>query len=504
MNTEEKKSHNQKRRSLLERIHLRYEIRRAYWKAVFDDVPRPLFSRHFIMFLISLGLSTGATFALLQTQPQEIAFMLGIFILAALLWVTEALPLFATALLVIGLEIILLANPGEWIGFGFELGDSPSYREILSPFADPILILFLGGFILARAAVKEGVDRALASSILKIFGAQPTMVILGMMLITGVFSMFMSNTATTAMMITLVSPLFINLKEDDPLRKGLVLCIPVAANIGGMGTPIGSPPNAVAIGFLRTEGINISFLNWMVIGVPLAIILLLIAWFLITRVFKSPDPNVKLETRKTDIKKRGWFVITIFSITILLWMTDQIHGLPSAVTALFPVIVFTSTGVIDRHDYNNLEWHILALIAGGIALGLGMKLSGLDVLIVSLIPTESPFIFGLLIVFTVLLSIFMSNTAAANLLIPLGITLATLSFGIGKVEVAYYGLSIALASSAAMALPISTPPNAIAYAQGTLVSKDFIKVGGILSVAAILLIALFGPEVIGFWADHLK
>lgn len=455
------------------------------------------------MFLVSLLVSAGATYILLQTQKQEIAFMLGIFLLAALLWVTEALPLFATALLVIGLEIILLANPGEWVGFGFELGGNPSYREILSPFSDPILILFLGGFILARAAVKEGVDRALASSILKIFGSKPNMVILGMMLITAGFSMFMSNTATTAMMITLVSPLFINLKEDDPLRKGLVLSIPVAANIGGMGTPIGSPPNAVAIGFLRTEGIDISFLNWMVIGVPLVFILLAIAWVLISKIFKSPDPDVRLRTKKTEIKGRGWFVITIFSLTILLWMSDQLHGLPSAVTALFPVIVFTSTGVIDRRDYNSLEWHILALIAGGIALGLGMKLSGLDILIVGMIPTDSTFIFVLLIVFTVLLSIFMSNTAAANLLIPLGITLATLSFGIGKVEVAYYGLSIALASSAAMALPISTPPNAIAYAQGTLVSKDFIKVGGLISFTAILLIGLFGPQVIGFWADLL-
>lgn len=494
---------SQHRRKLFERIHLRYEVKRAYLKA-FDYFPRPIITKHFWMFLGSLAISTVATFLLLEQQKQEIAFMLVIFLLAALLWVTEALPLFATALLVIGLEIILLANPGEWKGVGFSLGANPSYREILSPFADPILILFLGGFILARAAVKEGVDKALASTILKVFGDKPNMVILGMMLITAGFSMFMSNTATTAMMITLVSPLFLNLQEDDPLRKGLVLSVPVAANIGGMGTPIGSPPNAVAIGFLRTEGIDISFLNWMIIGVPLVFILLFIAWILITRMFRSPDLTVRLQTKKRQIKGRGWFVITIFSMTILLWMTDSLHGLPSAVTALFPVIVFTSTSIIDRQDYNNLEWHILALIAGGIALGLGMKLSGLDVMIVQLIPTESSFIFVLLVLATVLLSIFMSNTAAANLLIPLGITLATLAFGIGEVQVVYYGLSIALASSAAMALPISTPPNAIAYAQGTLVSKDFIRVGGLISLAAVLLIGLFGPQVIEFWAVYLK
>lgn len=492
------------RLKLFERIHLRFEIDRVNPLTALSNFQRPLLSKHLMMFLSSVLVSSVVVFMLLKTQNQEIAFMGGIFVLAALLWVTEALPLFATALLVIGLQIILLANPGEWRGFGFEQGIGPTYREILAPFADPILILFLGGFMLARAAVKEGVDKALASSILKVFGGKPSSVMLGLMLITGGFSMFMSNTATTAMMITLVSPLFIALKDDDPLRKGLVLCIPSAANIGGMGTPIGSPPNAVAIGFLRSEGININFLNWMIIGVPLVLILLFVAWLIISRLYQSPNKDVVLSTRRREIKPRGWFVITIFSATILLWLTDQWHGLPSAVTALFPIIVFTATGVIDRKDYNNLEWHIIALIAGGIGLGIGMKMSGLDVILLSLIPTTSSYVFLLLIAATILLSIFMSNTAAANLIIPLGISLATLSFGIGQVQVAYYGISIALASSVAMALPISTPPNAIAYAKGYLATSDFVRVGVVMSILAVILIGIFGPDVISFWQGYLK
>lgn len=487
------------RRKLFERIHLRFEIERAHLREALSYVPRPLLSRHLLLFLGSLIMASMVSVLMLKNQPQEIAFMGGVFVLAALLWVTEALPLFATALLVIGLEIILLANPGGWSGFGFSSGINPVYKDILSPFADPILILFLGGFILARAAVKEGVDKALASSILRVFGGKPTMVLLGLMLITAVFSMFMSNTATTAMMITLVSPLFVNLPNGDPLRKGLILCIPCAANIGGMGTPIGSPPNAVAIGFLRNEGVPVDFLTWMVIAVPLVMLLLLISWWVISRVYRSSDPEARLISQKQAIKPRGWFVISIFSITILLWLTDQWHGLPSAVTALFPVLVFTATSIIDRKDYNSLEWHILALIAGGIALGLGMKLSGLDRVLVALIPTSSSFVFTLLIVATVILSIFMSNTAAANLIIPLGISLATMSFGSGEPQVAYYGLSIALASSAAMALPISTPPNAIAYAKGMVETKDFVKIGGFVSLLAIILISLLGPQIIGFW-----
>lgn len=490
-----------RRRKLFERIHLRFEIDRAYVREALSYVPRPLYSRHLLMFVGSAVLATLTVLLLIGSQPREIAFMGGIFVFAALLWVTEALPLFATALVVIGLEIILLANPGEWSGFGFSSGGSPDYRQILSPFADPILILFLGGFILARAAVKEGVDRALAASVLSVFGSKPAMVTLGLMLITATFSMFMSNTATTAMMITLVSPLLINIESDDPFRKGLILCIPFAANIGGMGTPIGSPPNAVAIGFLRNAGQTVGFLDWMLIAVPLAMFLLLVAWLVINRVYRSPAENLKLKAEARKIKPRGWFVIMVFILTISLWLTDQWHGLPTAVTAMLPVILFTATNIIDRKDYNNLEWHILALIAGGIALGLGMKLSGLDEAVVALIPGSSAFVFILLVVATVLLSIFMSNTAAANLLIPLGISLASAAPEGSSMQMIIYGLSIALASSVAMALPISTPPNAIAYARGIIETRDFVKVGGFLSLMAIVLIGLLGAEVIGFWLN---
>ena len=488
-----------RKRKLFERIHLRFELDRAYFREALAYVPRPLYSRHLLMFLGSTVLAALTVWLTLAHQPREIAFMSGIFVLAALLWVTEALPLFATALVVIGLEIILLANPGSWSGFGFANGMNPNYKDILSPFSDPILILFLGGFILARAAVKEGVDRALASSVLRIFGQKPIMVTLGLMLITATFSMFMSNTATTAMMITLVSPLLVNIPTEDPFRKGLLLCIPFAANIGGMGTPIGSPPNAVAIGFLRNAGQPVGFLDWMLIGVPLALLLLLLAWLVLNRIYRSPAKDLQLQAHAEKIKPRGWFVVAVFCVTILLWLTDQWHGLPTAVTALLPVILFTATNIIDRKDYNNLEWHILALIAGGIALGLGMQLSGLDKVLISLIPGGSGLIFLMLIVATVLLSIFMSNTAAANLIIPLGITLAAAAPEGSGSQMVIYGVSIALASSVAMALPISTPPNAIAYAKGIIETRDFVKVGGFLSLMAIILIGIFGSGMVSFW-----
>lgn len=411
--------------------------------------------------------------------------MASIFILAGLLWVSEALPLFATALVIISLEIIFISNPGNWPGLGNPIGENPNFRTFLNPLSDPIIILFLGGFILAQASVKEGIDKALASQILRIFGAKPRVVLLGLMTITCVFSMWMSNTATTAMMITLATPLASQIPAGDPFRKSLVLSIPFAANIGGMGTPIASPPNAVAVAFLKNVGIHISFLEWMIVAIPLVIGLLLITWILLWHLYK-PNNGFSLATETHRINGRGFFVMIIFSTTILLWMSDSWHGLPTAVVALVPVVAFTTTGIIRRSDVNSLEWHILILIAGGIALGLGLKITGLDLVIVNLIPKDDAIIFPLMMVSTILLSTFMSNTAASNLLIPLGI-----SFAIGLQEQALareIGIGIALAASAAMSLPISTPPNAIAYAKGVLSSQDFSKAGVLVGIVAVILI----------------
>jgi sodium-dependent dicarboxylate transporter 2/3/5 len=133
--------------------------------------------------------------------------------------VTEALPLFATSLLVIGLQMVLLANPGDWPGLGFQSGASPSYRDILSTAADPVLVLFFGGFVLARAAVKEGVDRAISTLLLRRFGGEPRRVLLGLMLITLLFGMWMSNTATAAMMLALVTPMLAAMPPQEPFRK---------------------------------------------------------------------------------------------------------------------------------------------------------------------------------------------------------------------------------------------------------------------------------------------
>lgn len=426
--------------------------------------------------------------------PREAALMSGIFVLAAVLWVTEALPLFATSLLVVGLEIVLIANPGSWSGIGFESGQSPDYRAFVSAAADPILLLFFGGFLLARAAVNEGVDQAMSALLLRPFGSKPPMVLLGFMLVTALFSMWMSNTATTAMMIALVGPMLATMTPDEPFRKGLILSIPFAANIGGMGTPIASPPNAVAVGFLADHGLPISFLDWMLVTVPLMVALLFFAWQLIWRVYRPKTVGLEFETQPKPLKARSWFVAGVFVITVILWLTDKWHGLPSAVVALLPAVAFTASGVLKRNDINSLDWHILILISGGIALGFGIQQTGLDQIFVGWLPiregTPVIVITIILVSATVVLSTFMSNTAAANLLLPIGISTATVLGENVDGLMVQFALSIALTASVAMALPISTPPNAIAYGRGDLEVRDMARVGGIIGAVAVIAIVM--------------
>ena len=463
-------------------------------------VRRPFQSRPVVYFVLATVLAAALALYLLSTPiPQEAAFMAGIFVMAALLWTTEALPLFATALLVMGLEIILLANPGEWGGLGFEAAPSPDFRVFLAPLADPIIILFLGGFLLARASVKEGVDRALASIILRLFRGQPFFVMLGLMIATATFSMWMSNTAATAMMITLVAPMLTQVPAGDPMRKALILAVPFAANIGGMGTPISSPPNAVAVGFLSTAGYEVSFLEWMLIAVPLAAGLLVIAWLLLWRLYPSTSEDLTLEAQTAELDGRGLFVLAVLVLTVGLWLTDAWHGLPVAVVALVPAIAFTATGLLGQSDIDTLEWNILILIAGGLALGVGMQRTGLDQIIVDMIPATGPFVLAGMVGGTLLISTFMSNTAAANLILPVAVSLAVgvdVAAAPGAMQMA---ISIALIASLSMSLPVSTPPNAIAYAGGQLETRDFMVAGGLLGLLGLILIIFLGGPIMGFW-----
>jgi sodium-dependent dicarboxylate transporter 2/3/5 len=216
--------------------------------------------------------------------------MLAIFGAAVVLWITEAIPLSATSILVILAEILLISDEAL-VGLPSNF-EAPTYQSIFATLANPVLILFLGGFVLAETAAKYRLDRNLAGVLLRPFGDSPRAIMAGLMMITAVLSMFVSNTATTAAMMAVVIPVAGGLGPNDRLRVGLILAVPVAANIGGLGTPVGSPPNAIALGRLQDQGIEVDFVTWMALAVPVALVVLAFAWFLLTRRFPASADTI--------------------------------------------------------------------------------------------------------------------------------------------------------------------------------------------------------------------
>ncbi|WP_289761498.1 SLC13 family permease, partial [uncultured Duncaniella sp.] len=260
--------------------------------------------------------------------------VLAIFVFAALMWLFDAVPAWTTSLVVVVLLLFCASNSALWFfqsgSDGEKMTNLVNNTDILHCFADPTIMLFIGGFIIAIASTKSGLDVKLANVMLLPFGTRSENVLLGFILVTAVFSMFISNTATAAMMLTFLAPVLNALPADGKGKIGLALAIPVGANIGGMGTPIGTPPNAIALKFLNDpNGMNmgIGFGKWMMVMVPLTFVLLFIAWFVLKRLFpfKQKAIHLRIESDHTPHWKDKVVYVT-FAITVLLWLTDAITG----------------------------------------------------------------------------------------------------------------------------------------------------------------------------------
>jgi len=433
--------------------------------------------------------------------------LLGIFLLAVILWVSEAIPLFATSATVILLLILFLSDVSGKLGWAWGMAefpagmDAPAYTTFFNTLANKVLILFLGGFFLAFGAARFGVDKNLAAIMLKPFGRKPSRVLLGLMLITGVLSMWMSNTATTATIMAVVLPIIHRLEPGDKFRVGLALGVPFAANIGGMGTPIGTPPNAIVLGALSKVNPETgevigqcSFLQWMMFAVPISLVLMAAAWLLVIFLFPASKPAIEIDMNVKWVKSRSatiYYATAIF--TILMWVTGALHGINSYVVGMFPVVILLATGVVTSKNFRGLEWDVLWLVAGGIALGVGVSATGFDGWLVGLIDWNamSGSVIGIAICTTALLmSTFISNSAATNLLAPIAVAVAGAAGASSIVILAF----VALGASMAMALPISTPPNAIAYSAGSFSTKQMAISGAIIAVLGILITyLLLGP-----------
>lgn len=428
------------------------------------------------------------------TLPARI--MIAIAFIAVVFWVTECIPIPVTALLIILLQGLFGVMP---------------FSEALSYIAHPVNALLLAGFVIAASLKKYGLDRRVGLKIISFMGNKTTKIVLGVMVATAFLSMWISNTAATAIML----PIGVGVMKkalDDPkgsnTSKLMVIGTAFAANIGGIATPLGTPPVPITIGFLdEMTGISISFLGWVMRALPIVIILIPVSWKLLTW-FYTPEvdkaeegvENVKKELNEVGkLTKKQKHVIVLFAIAVVLWFLDSIGfflPLPEdwlyiASLLIAIMYVFPGIGVLKwKEASKEINWGILILIGGGLALGSGLQASGLIGIIagyLEVLLTNS----GLLMVIAVMalvtafsITFFSSLTATSSTFVPIAIALSS------KINVSPFvlGFVAGVASCFAFLLPVNTPPNALAYDTGYFKTVEMTKPGIILTLICVLVL----------------
>lgn len=435
---------------------------------------------------------TGALVAALlvwQLGPEATAVRTGLAItlFIGLLWLTEAIDITFTALLI---PVLAVAS-----------GLMPA-KAALSEFANPVIFLFLGGFALAAALTRHGIDALLGRFILNLSGRQPVLAAWGLFAGTALLSMWISNTATAAMMLPVA--LGVASRFDDPDQRTLrflLLGTAYAASIGGMGTLVGSPPNAIA-----AAQAGISFSEWLAIGLPVVLLSMPLMIAMLHRVLKPQfalrpsAPQTLLTEQPGDADRRQRLrVMVIFSAVVAGWIfsspLSQLTGITKdfdTVVALAGLLALGLSGSLSWRDIESRTgWGILLLFGGGMTLGALLESSGSSTFLAGQIRTwidGAPVWLALLamVAFIAFLSELVSNTAAAALLVPLMIPVAA-DFGLTPVAMA---ATVALAASSSFMLPVATPPNAIVFGTGWLNQKTMIRCGVWLNLILIVIVTV--------------
>ncbi len=448
-------------------------------------------------------------FITFDALPPKAHTVIGVALWMVSWWITEALSISITALLPLVLFPLFKIIP---------------IAEVGANYGSPIVFLFFGGFVLALALEKVNLHKRIALSIIKKTGTTPNRVILGFMIATAVMSMWISNTASTVVMLPIalsVIKLLINdddgfTKKDKNFALSVMLGIAFSANAGGIATVIGTPPNSVLIGLLENEyQIEISFLNWMLLGLPFSVVLIaiiyivMVKWMFPCKGLSFNTSNQVIDTELKHLGKRSKeenLVLIIFAIIVSLWifrslintlipnlaLSDTIISILGAI-ALFVVPVDLKKGhfILVWNDTTKLAWGILILFGGGLALAKGMSVSGIIDIISSAIATSNIGIFftaTLLIILMLFMTELMSNVALVSVLAPV---VAGIAIGL-EIPILYLLIPVTIASSCAFMLPMATPPNAIVFASGFVKVHQMARVGIILnSISVVLLIVVY-------------
>ncbi|MFM4647692.1 DASS family sodium-coupled anion symporter [Aeromonas bivalvium] len=407
---------------------------------------------------------------------------LGILVFIAILWLTEALHVTVTALLIPLLATLLGV---------FDMAKS------LTDFANPILFLFFGGFALAAALSKQGLDRLMAAKVMQLARGHLIWGAILLFTITAAMSMWISNTATAAMMLPLGIGLLAQLDSQRDRRTFVFVLLGIAysASIGGIGTLVGSPPNAIA-----AAQMGISFTDWMKFGMPVVLILMpcgIALLYLVTR----PDLSHRVESQHVTIhwSRDRKATLAIFLVTVVLWIGSQpiskaLGGIPQfdSLIAIGAIIAIAISRVASWDDINqNTDWGVLMLFGGGLTLSAILKATGTSAFLAehlsAVLANANLFIMLLILAaFVVFLTELVSNTATAALLIPLFAGVAE-ALGVSPVVMS---VLIAIGASCAFMLPVATPPNAIVFASGHIQQREMMRAGLALNLVFTLLLAI--------------
>lgn len=437
--------------------------------------------------LLPLAIATALfcfllNFPLFQNQQAQKA--LALLVLVALLWMTEAIPLALTGLMIpLAASFLQLVPPGK----------------AFSEFAHPILYLFMGGFVIAGALTRHGLDKLMAQQLIALARGNFYKSSILLMLATSVSACWVSNTAATAMMIPMGLGLLALLRKEAvaPESKFLILGIAYSANIGGVITMVASPPNAIGGALL-----GLSFSTWIRYALPVFLVTFPLMILLLTLYFK-PDRKMHIGQVMVigDKSTPNWTLGAIFTFTVALWMSEsvlapllKIADSFSSLVAIIAIFLVFITRVLNwKEIIKSIQWDVLLLFGGGLTLGMLIEQSGLGIILVgeiaNLITVVPLFLFlWIIVLFSIVLTEFMSNTASAALILPLLFALAA-QLHVNPMVLVF---PATIAASYGFMLPAGTPPNAMAFASGLVPQKDMMKIGLVLNFTfSVILTAYF-------------
>lgn len=475
-----------------------------------SDAPR---GWRLVVFIAAWPIAGGAAAALGGGAGFSTAstVMLGILLLAAILWVSEAVSAMATGLLVLTLCVAALGLPAKFgAAWAIEGTRITGWEIFIAPAGSGVMLLLLGSMTLGVAVHRSGLDAFVGERVLAPFMGSARRLALGLLLTSAFMSLWMSNTATAAIMLAVargLAPRYAGAAPDRRVAAGLALAVALGANVGGIGSPVGTPPGAIVFASLQRIGHPVTFLGWMTVGVPIALVVLGAGWLAMTRGLNIPpavplviddapdaasDPGATA-SRGSGARQRR-VTAGVFFATVALWLSSGVTGIPVEAAALVPLAVLPVAGVIRPRDMALIDWDVLLLILGGLVLGAGIKASGLAEQVVGVIPLDSlpaPAFVAIAALAALVLSAFMSNTATANLLAPIALGMAT-SVAAGPGTAAdgaahlarSVGMAVALGASASMPLAVATPANAMAARDGV-TAREFLVVGVAVGAAVL-------------------